>query len=134
MSPELFRQSVCSYPPLSPMSPARSTGSGGKRRLRCRIGLHRWAQFKHQDADLDNPGREPVWLTRCRYCGVERGSGVSFIVGVAGVLGAAGALLWLFVSPVLGVLVLLGAVLSLLALVRALALSRANRFGLRYRD
>ena len=115
------------------MSAARAAGSEGQRRFRCRLGLHRWAEFKHEDADLENPGAAAVWLTRCRYCGVERGSGVPFMVGMAGVLAAVGMLLWWLLSPVLGVLVLLGSVLSLLAVGRAVALGRPTRFGLRYR-
>ena len=124
--------SACSYPPFV-MSAARATGSEGRRRFRCRIGLHRWAEFKHEDADLESPGVGAVWLTRCRYCGVARGSGVSFMAGMAGVLAVAGALVWWLLSPVLGVLVLLGSVLSLLAVGRAVALGRPTRFGLRYR-
>jgi hypothetical protein len=115
------------------MAAVRSTGSEDERRLRCRIGLHRWVQFKHEDADLENPGAEAVWLTRCRYCGVERGSGVSFVMFPVGVAAAAGALVWWLVSAVLGVLLLMGALLGLLAVARAFALSRPGRFGLRYR-
>ncbi|HVP75123.1 MAG TPA: hypothetical protein VMS63_03800, partial [Gaiellaceae bacterium] len=92
-----------------------------------------WVQLKHEDADLEYPGAEAVWLTRCRYCGVERGSGVSFVVVLVGVAAAAGALLWWLVSPVLGVLLLMGALLGLLAVARGLALSRPSRFGFRYR-
>jgi hypothetical protein len=117
----------------SEMSAARSTGSEDQRRFRCRMGLHRWVQFKHGDADLENPGADAVWLTRCRYCGVERGSGVSFMMVLVGVAAATGALLWWLVSPVLGVLLLMGAVLGLLAVARAFALSRPSRFGFRYR-
>lgn len=115
------------------MSAARSTGSDDQRRLRCRIGLHRWVEFKHEDADVENPGAEAVSLTRCRYCGVERGSGISFAVVLVGVAAATGALLWWLVSPVLGVLLLMGALLGLLAVARAFALSHQSRFGFRYR-
>ena len=95
--------------------------------------MHRWAQFKQVDSDLEVPGKEAVWLTRCRYCGAERGSGVYFTLSLAGVLAAAAALLWWLVSPVLGVLVLMGALMSLLALARAFAYGRPSRLGLRYR-
>jgi uncharacterized membrane protein YecN with MAPEG domain len=118
---------------VSEVSAARSTGSEDQRVLRCRVGLHRWVQVKYQDADLENPGAEAVWLTRCRYCGVERGSGIPFAMAMVGVAATAGALLWWLVSPVLGVLLVTGALLGLLGVARTFALSRPGRFGFRYR-
>jgi hypothetical protein len=115
------------------MTAARSTGSEDERRLRCRIGMHRWVQFKQEDADLENPGAHAVWLTRCSCCGVERGSGLTSLVVLVAVAAATGAFVYRLVSPVFGVLLLLGAVLGLLAVARAFALSRPSRFGFRYR-
>jgi hypothetical protein len=116
------------------MSSGHPTAVKGRPRLRCRIGLHRWARFKHEDADLENPGAEPVWVTRCRYCGVERGSGISLIAGLAGGLTAAAVLLWWLVSPLLGGVVVIAAFFSLFAVARVISLSRVSGFGFRYRD
>jgi hypothetical protein len=43
-------------------------------RLRCRLGLHKWARFKiHDTAGRWEPGPDDGgWETRCRYCQKKR--------------------------------------------------------------
>jgi len=128
-------RSAHSYPSVLDMSGTRSTGGEGRRRLRCRIGLHRWVQIRHVDPDLEDPGQEVVLQTACRYCGAERGSGVAFQLGFAGLLAVGGVLLWLLVSAVLGALLVLGAVLGLGWAARMAWLNGYNsRLGFRYRS
>lgn len=90
-------------------------------------------RIKHEDADLAEPGTAAEWRTACRYCGVERGSGLRFMVGLAGALAVAGALLWWLVSPVLGVLLVMGSVLGLGRTAALTLLGRVGSFGFRYR-
>lgn len=117
------------------MSPSDATPVQGRPRLRCRVALHRWARFKHEDADLENPAAQAMWITRCRYCGVERGNGVRFFVGLAVGLIAAAVLLWWLVSPVLAALLVIGALLSLSTVAGVITRSRRiGAFGFRYRD
>ena len=106
-----------------------------QRRLRCRLGFHRWTQFRQVDPDVDDPGGNASWLTKCRYCGAERGSGVAFMLGLTGVLAIGAVVVWIAVSPVLGGLLVLGAVTGLGATMRARWYGTYNRrVGFRYRS
>jgi hypothetical protein len=115
------------------MSATPSTAPAHHRRLRCRTGLHRWVQIKHEDTDLENPGQEVVWRTTCRYCGMERGSGLAAVVVLVGLFAAGGAVVWWLVSPVLGGLLIAGAVLGTGWAALLAALGRVSSFGFRYR-
>jgi hypothetical protein len=84
-----------------------------RRPLRCRLGLHRWAQFKQLDMDLFDPGRGAIWMWRCRDCGRERRSGLAFIVEVSCALVIGGGVLWWLVSPTLGLALLVAAAIGL---------------------
>ena len=103
------------------------------RRLRCRAGLHKWVRVKHEDTDLAEPGAAAEWRTSCRYCGVERRSGLGFMLGLSGALAVGGALVWWLVSPVLGVLLVLGSVLGIGWTASLTLLGRVGSFGFRYR-
>ena len=90
-------------------------------------------QIKHEDTDLENPGREVVWRTTCRYCGAQRGSGLAAVVVLVGLFAAGGVLVWWLVSPVLGGLLIAGAVLGSGWAAVLVALGRVGSFGFRYR-
>jgi hypothetical protein len=70
-------------------------------------------QIQHRDMDLENPGQDVEWRTRCRYCGAEPRSGLASTFALAGVLAVAGVLVWWLVSPVLGGLLIIGAMMGL---------------------
>ena len=83
--------------------------------------------------DLENPGQDVEWRTRCRCCGAERRSGLASAFALAGVLSVVGVLLWWLVSPVLGGLLIIGAVMGLGWAAAIAALGRIGSFGFRYR-
>jgi hypothetical protein len=115
------------------MSPVPAATQERRRRLRCRIGFHRWVRIQHRDLDLESPGQEVVWRTMCRDCGLERGSGLRSMAVLVVVVAVAGGLLWWLISPVLGVLLLAAGVIGLGWAARMTALGRAGSFGFRYR-
>lgn len=45
-------------------------GYDARMKLRCRLGIHRWARVKVDDPTVENEGER--WETRCQYCGKVR--------------------------------------------------------------
>jgi hypothetical protein len=83
-------------------------------KLRCRIGLHRWARYLESDPDLQDRGATTEWHTRCRDCNRKLGSGtawatVTFLIVFA-------AAIWCLAAgpPLLGAVLMIGAVSGLL--------------------
>lgn len=82
-------------------------------KLRCRVGLHRWARYRETDPDLEDRGPSAAWSTRCRDCGREVGTGhawatVVFLVVFAGAV-------WCLAAgpPLLGAVLMIGAMSGL---------------------
>lgn len=81
--------------------------------IRCRLGLHRWARVRAEDLSLAEPGANAVWTTRCRDCGVVRGTGQVGSFALFALAVAVALVLFFTVSPFLGAIVMVGAVLGL---------------------
>ena len=83
--------------------------------LRCRVGLHRWARFKEiTDPDLADPSSSAEWVTRCRDCSREQGTGTVWAT-VAFLIVFFVALWCLFFGPpLLGAVLMIGAITGLL--------------------
>jgi hypothetical protein len=78
-------------------------------RLRCRLGLHRWARYRETDASPANPARAAEWHVRCGDCGAERHAGTATSLMIFAVVFAGGVLSLAFWSPLVGALLLVGA-------------------------
>jgi hypothetical protein len=78
-------------------------------RLRCRLGLHRWARYRETDASLANPALAAEWDVRCRDCGAERHAGTVTSLVIFAVVFVVGVLSLAFWSPLVGALLLVGA-------------------------
>ena len=82
-----------------------------ERRLRCRIGLHRWVRVKYTDADLENPGAAAAaWRTSFRYCGIARSGGSAVFAVVALAILGIGIALALTTQSLLSGLIIMGGV------------------------
>ena len=95
-------------------------------KLRCRLGLHRWARYIERDHDVaDRNATE--WKTRCRDCQREmRNGGVWATVTFVVIFGIA---LWCLLAgpPLLGAVLMIGAFSGLLWTVGATLGSRFIR-------
>lgn len=84
------------------------------KRLRCRVGFHKWVHLHESDPDLDNPSEDVRVRTVCRYCRREYGAGLWFPVTVAGAATVGGVMLLLLGPPLLGAILVMGGVMGLM--------------------
>ncbi|HVS85560.1 MAG TPA: hypothetical protein VHD91_08005 [Gaiellaceae bacterium] len=85
-----------------------------RERLMCRIGLHRWARMRQPDPDLENPQLDAPWVSRCRYCGRERGDASLFLTALFGAVFLGSIAIFWFSSPLLGALVMIAGMSGLM--------------------